>query len=535
MTQNRIGLIVYILSFLLLGLNARAADIPMLMNYQGSVTDAVGVPVNGDGFFKFAIVNEAGDTAYWANDGATMDGTEPTTAITIPVSDGRFSVKLGDTDLANMTALSPSVFDNTRIYLRVWFSIDELNFEKFATDMQVVSTGFAFKAKSVGYDGLKNNANTYMAYKPNDTACTDKQILTWDIANSRWICDDINIAETDPTVDPSVKDGVSWSEVSGIPAGFTDGTDDGITSESDPTVVASVKDGVSWPEVSGIPAGFADGTDDGITSESDPTVDPSVKDGVSWTEVSGIPAGFADGVDDVGGSNWTVSGNDMFSAVSGNVGIGTTSPGVKLDVSGSARVSTCSYWSGTAADGTTLPIAGACDGAGDDVIFLGNVGGLSKHVRIYSGATERIRITQAGLVGIGDSSPAYRLVIGGGDVNTTGGGYRDSGSCVAGTCASDRNLKINITPLVGSLEKLTRLEPVSYEFIDPKYGPGRQDGLIAQDVAKVFPEWVSDSEEGYKTIKFGLQIQMHLIQALKELKRENDNLKARVMALEAAM
>jgi len=35
------------------------------------------------------------------------------------------------------------------------------------------------------------------------------------------------IDETDPTVLTSVKDGVSWSELSGIPSGFADGVDDG--------------------------------------------------------------------------------------------------------------------------------------------------------------------------------------------------------------------------------------------------------------------------------------------------------------------
>ncbi len=48
--------------------------------------------------------------------------------------------------------------------------------------------------------------------------------------------------------------------------------DDGITSENDPTVIASVKDGVSWSEIFSIPAGFADGVDNGITSENDPRV-----------------------------------------------------------------------------------------------------------------------------------------------------------------------------------------------------------------------------------------------------------------------
>lgn len=134
---------------LLLGLNisVRAADIPMLMNYQGNVTDASGVPVNGDGFFKFAIVNEAGDTAHWASDGTTLDGTEPTAAVTIPVSNGSFTVKLGDTNLANMVALSPSIFENTSIFLRVWFSVEGTVFEQFTTDMQILGTGFAFKAQ----------------------------------------------------------------------------------------------------------------------------------------------------------------------------------------------------------------------------------------------------------------------------------------------------------------------------------------------------------------------------------------------------
>jgi len=110
--------------------------------------------------------------------------------------------------------------------------------------------------------------------------------------------DDGIITETDPTVDESVKDGVSWDEVTNIPADFADGTDDGITTEADPTVDESVKDGVSWDEVTNIPADFADGTDDGITTETDPTIAESVKDGVSWDELINIPADFADGADD---------------------------------------------------------------------------------------------------------------------------------------------------------------------------------------------------------------------------------------------
>ena len=69
--------------------------------------------------------------------------------------------------------------------------------------------------------------------------------------------------------------------------------------EADPTVLASVKDGIAWGEISGIPTL--------ITSETDPTVIASVKDGVSWAEVTGKPAGFADGVDNEGSGVGTLS------------------------------------------------------------------------------------------------------------------------------------------------------------------------------------------------------------------------------------
>lgn len=54
-------------------------------------------------------------------------------------------------------------------------------------------------------------------------------------------------------------------------------------------------------------------------------------DGGMWrpTEVTGGGGGDTD---------WTVSGNDQYSAVSGNVGIGTDAPGAKLDVQGTVGV-----------------------------------------------------------------------------------------------------------------------------------------------------------------------------------------------------
>jgi len=54
----------------------------------------------------------------------------------------------------------------------------------------------------------------------------------------------------------------NWSGVEDVPSDLIDGDDVGIVNETDPTVLESVKDGVSWGELIGIPAGFADGVDD---------------------------------------------------------------------------------------------------------------------------------------------------------------------------------------------------------------------------------------------------------------------------------
>jgi hypothetical protein len=59
--------------------------------------------------------------------------------------------------------------------------------------------------------------------------------------------------------------------------------------------------------------------------------------GTDWANLGNIPPGFADGVDNVGSgdSDWTISGMNMYSGVSGNVGIGTSSPSFDLDIFGS--------------------------------------------------------------------------------------------------------------------------------------------------------------------------------------------------------
>jgi len=193
----------------------------------------------------------------------------------------------------------------------------------------------------------------------------------------------------------------------------------------------------------------------------------------------------------------------------GNVGIGTTGPDAKLDVAGGINVGNndrVQLWE-CAAGGGCIAIDNS---AGTRVIQLRGDTGVNY-------------INNGQNFGIGDSSPAYRLEIGGGDVNTVAGGYRDAGTCVAGSCASDIRLKKNVKPVENALSKVEKLNPVTFEFINEKYGPGQQYGLIAQEVEKILPELVKENN-GYKSVSYGLEIEMLLLKSIKEMANEIEQL-----------
>ena len=111
-----------------------------------------------------------------------------------------------------------------------------------------------------------------------------------------------------------------------------------------------------------------------------------------------------------------------------------------------------------------------------------------------------------------------------------------AGTGIAGTCASDRRFKENITPFGQVLDRLTDLQPVHYswraaEFPDRHFGNARAYGLIAQDVEPVLPELVVTGDDGFKAVDYSA-LPLLTIQAVKELKAENDLLKQRVAELE---
>jgi hypothetical protein len=103
------------------------------------------------------------------------------------------------------------------------------------------------------------------------------------------------------------------------------------------------------------------------------------------------------------------------------------------------------------------------------------------------------------------------------------------------THVSDERLKKDIHPLAGSVDRLLSLRGVSYLWKDPSQhggASGMQRGFIAQEYEKVFPEWVSTTHDGFKTIDTtGLDALE--VESIRALKTENDELRARMDRLEA--
>jgi hypothetical protein len=195
----------------------------------------------------------------------------------------------------------------------------------------------------------------------------------------------------------------------------------------------------------------------------------------------------------------------MLINVDGNVGIGTTTPIAKLQVEGDLRVS----------------------GNGDFLgSFLRTYGNLIAEGQVYNQGTEPVYIND--------------------DLEVNGTAAKPGGG--SWSVLSDRRVKKNIRPLSSSLERLLKLKGVNFEYSDTShfgYLPGEQIGMVAQEVEQVFPDWIDNDTQGYKTLTFR-GFEALTVEALRELrtekdaeiaalKKENENLKERVLKMELAL
>jgi hypothetical protein len=207
----------------------------------------------------------------------------------------------------------------------------------------------------------------------------------------------------------------------------------------------------------------------------------------------------------------------------GNIGIGTITPANKLDVNGTIRANS----TGTPSAGAGVEIgyvAGSTYG-----YILGYDRGASVYRNLRLGGN--ILPNSDNLFTLGESGFRWMSVW-----------------AVNGTIqTSDKRLKDNITPLNDGLEKIMKLNPVSFTWKDDPEGT-KHLGLVAQDVIGIIKEIVvigtdPDKILGINYSQFvpvlikGMQEQQQQIETTKQenlqLKSELQSLKERMEQLEA--
>ena len=130
-----------------------------------------------------------------------------------------------------------------------------------------------------------------------------------------------------------------------------------------------------------------------------------------------------------------------------------------------------------------------------------------------SGATEKMRITSGGNIGLGTTSPSYTLHVVG-NIYSTGNI----------TAFSDSNYKKDLVYIDNALDKIDKLNGYTFSFKPDEISSNldttqRYAGLLAQEVREVLPEVVMEDKDGKLSVSYGNMMAL-AINAIKELKEE---------------
>ncbi len=117
--------------------------------------------------------------------------------------------------------------------------------------------------------------------------------------------------------------------------------------------------------------------------------------------------------------------------------------------------------------------------------------------------------------------------------NITSNGTITAASMTSGAYyhSSDARLKTDIHPINGALDKVLALHGVEFNWKKD----GRADmGVVAQNVAQVFPNIVTKNESGVMAVEYDSLVGP-MIEAIRDLKAQNDDLRAQVKEIRVSM
>ena len=204
---------------------------------------------------------------------------------------------------------------------------------------------------------------------------------------------------------------------------------------------------------------------------------------------------------------------------SGNIGIGTISPERKLHIVGSGPRILLESTAGN----PELNFENTDDDVSQRWAIYKH--SITDDLRLYQNG-DRVTFQNAtGNVAIGTTDPAgYRLYVNG------------QAYATLGWQSSDLRLKTDVGGIDDALGKVMRLSGHSFrwrteDYPDRGLPEGRHYGMVAQEVEEVLPEVVGSGPGDEKALAYSELIPV-LVESVKQLKAENDALRARIDALE---
>ncbi|HRF59368.1 MAG TPA: tail fiber domain-containing protein [Fimbriimonadaceae bacterium] len=528
----------------LTGVIAHAQSAPMMVHYQGRVTQANGLPLaSPTATVTMRIFPTAsGGTALWDS------GPRPV----ILRNGGIFSVMLGDTSVG-MPGLTQSVFQSGIVYL-------ELSIQG-----QAQPVGPRQPIVSVPWSILSQQAN--IALNVVDGAITTAKLANDAVTTAKLANGAVTTAKiADGTIN---ENDIASNAITGPK--LADG------SVSQPKISVNSIDST---RLATDLASLGKITNGRLQSEANRLIvwGDSSQSRVSFLGAPGVPSGIEfnrqpfgqaftlEQRSDVGGNNsdlkllrYVLGGYQGIALQvqnsTGNVGVNSSAPKERLHVEGNLLVSNggntanaggavnFSAYPSTENSRTVFAYIKGALSLGDSNGQVGNLEFWTRPATSSNSFVRRMMIRLDGAVAIGDGEPNGATLSIYGSANK-----RDNSSLW--DAWSDQRLKKDISDIENPLSRLLRLKGRTFAWRDTmdmaKHNPGRKMGFIAQETEKVFPEWVRQAENGYKLLNpegiYALTVeaireQQNQIETLRKenerLRLQNAGFEARLRALES--
>jgi hypothetical protein len=461
---------------------------------SGGVVTGITVNNPGSGYTSSPTVTVAPPppniayATFWSNDGTGIGSgsTQPTSAVSVGVTNGLFTVTLGDTTLANMTAIGASLFTQPNLQLRIWFNDSVNGFAALSPVQNLTPAPYADFANSAGIAASATNATTATSAT---TANNFSGSLSGDVTGTQVA-----------TVVASVG-GQSAGNVAGAVSTVYSAT-------SADTAYSIVQRDANGSFIAGSIA-LANNLNLPTTTTSAGTINSGGSPFIHNYGTRNIFAGIASG-------NFTTSGNDnagfgyyvLNAVTSGQQNVGLGSQALNQFKSGNGNTAIGFEALGNFTSGQNNIALGFGAGGsittGNNNIYIGNVGSSG----------------DSGIMRIGTQGSQVSTFIAGiyNDSAATGVPVYVTSSGQLGTLTSSAKFKEHIQSMGDASDVLLALKPVTYQYkpeIDPEGTP--QFGLVAEDVEKVNPDLVvHDAEHGIYTVRYQAVDAMLLNEFLKE-------------------